>query len=155
MKRRRSRIALAALAAAGCVAGWEVMAGRDLVRFPADHTEGVHYATVMRGAIRQELYASRAAIDAAKSGQPFPSGTVITLADYREGRLHRYVVMEKRDGWGSEYPPDLRNGNWEYQVFAADRTPDRREDTARCFACHKSRAGDDFVWTADRMRAVP
>jgi len=29
--------------------------------------------------------------------------------------------MEKRTGWGSEYPEAKRNGEWEYQVFHADK----------------------------------
>ena len=58
-------------------------AGGDLVKFPEDHAEGVHYATVNRGNIREEIFTSRTAIDAVKNGQPIPSGTVITLVDYR------------------------------------------------------------------------
>jgi len=30
-----------------------------------------------------------------QNGQGLPSGTVITLVDYRDDVLHRYVVMEK------------------------------------------------------------
>ena len=29
--------------------------------------------------------------------------------------------MEKRDGWGTEYKDDIRNGEWEYQVFGPDK----------------------------------
>jgi len=35
------------------------------------------------------------------------------------GRLDRVVVMEKRTGWGAEYPDELRNGEWEYSDFNA------------------------------------
>ena len=30
--------------------------------------------------------------------------------------------MEKRTGWGTEYADDIRNGEWEYQAFKADKT---------------------------------
>ena len=59
-----------------------------------------------------------------------PSGTVITTVIYKAkldgdgnpvkdagGRyiksdLAAYAVMEKRTGWGTEYPPEKRNGEW-------------------------------------------
>jgi hypothetical protein len=80
---------------------WTALAGGELVVFPELYKEGVHYATVKRGNITEELFISRAAIDAAKKGQPLPSGTVITMEDHRDGKLFRYIVMEKRSGWGA------------------------------------------------------
>jgi hypothetical protein len=133
----------------------QAVAGGELVQFPENHADGVHYATVHRGSIRQELFTSRAAIDAAKRGQPLPSGTVITLVDYRDGAVFRYVVMEKRTGWGAAYPPEKRNGEWEYRAFKADRSADEAENLDRCFGCHKSQAQQDFVFTLDRMKSAP
>jgi hypothetical protein len=121
---------------------------------PENYAKGVHYATVNRGNIREELFTGRAAIDAVKKGQPLPSGTVITMEDYRDGKLSRYVVMEKRTGWGAEYPPDKRNGEWEFQAFNADKSVNRGENLDRCFACHKGQAKQDFVFTIDRMRST-
>jgi hypothetical protein len=63
------------------------------------------------GNLEEELFTSGAAIDAARQGQPIPSGTVTTLVDYRDGGLFRYVGMEKRTSWGAQYPPEKRNGN--------------------------------------------
>lgn len=136
------------------VMAWQAKAGRELVTFPENFAAGVHYATVPRGDIRQELYTSRAAIDAVKNGQPIPSGTAITLVDYRDGKLFRYVVMEKRTGWGADYPPEMRNGEWEFQAFNADMSVNQNENVGRCFSCHKSRERQDFVFTLDRMRSV-
>jgi hypothetical protein len=133
---------------------WRADAGRELVRFPETFADGIRYAIVPRGAIRQELYTSQAAIDAAKSGRPLPSGTVITLVDYRDGKLFRYVVMEKRTGWGGEYPPEQRNGEWEFQAFNADRSVNQNENIGRCFSCHKSQERQDFVFTLDRMKST-
>jgi len=141
------------LIVAAALAG-QALAGRDLVRFPESFAEGVRYAVVPRGGIRQELYTSRAAIDAAKKGEPLPSGTVITLVDYRDDKLYRYVVMEKRTGWGAEYAPGMRNGEWEYQAFNADKSVNRGDDVARCFSCHKSQEKQDFVFTYERMKGV-
>jgi len=47
----------------------QAMAGRELVRFPEKFEQGVHYATVERGSTREELYTSRAAINAQKKGR--------------------------------------------------------------------------------------
>ena len=91
----------AACCFAATVLSANALAGGELVGFPDEYANGVHYATVNRGEIREELFASPVAIQAVKSGKPIPSGTVITLVDYRDGRLFRYVVMEKRTGWGS------------------------------------------------------
>ncbi len=134
---------------------WEAWAGGELVTFPETYAEGVRYAVVNRGSIREEIFTSRAAIDAVKKGQPLPSGTVITLADYRDGALFRYVVMEKRTGWGAGYPPEKRNGDWEFQAFNADRSVNRTENLDRCFSCHKPKERQDFVHTLDQMKAAP
>jgi signal transduction histidine kinase len=77
-----------------------------------------------------------------KQDKVLPSGTVFTLVDYRDGKLFRYVVMEKRSGWGAEYPPEKRTGEWEFQAFNADRTVNRAENLDRCFSCHKAQAAN-------------
>jgi hypothetical protein len=66
------------LAVAVTFAG-QARAGGELVTFPENDAEGVRYAIVERGNLREEIYTSRAAIDAVKNGQPIPSGTVISL----------------------------------------------------------------------------
>jgi hypothetical protein len=133
---------------------WQARAGGELVTFPEHYAEGVLYAIVERGNLREEIYTSRAAIEAVQRGQPLPSGTVLTLVDSRDGKLFRYVVMEKRTGWGAEYPPEKRNGEWEFQAFRADKSVNDQEDLNRCFACHKSKAQQDFVWTFDQMKSA-
>lgn len=143
-------VALALSVAA--TAAWQAKAGRELVRFPENFTGGVQYATVSRGNLKEEIFTGREAIEAVKNGQPVPSGTVITLVDYRDGKLFRYVVMEKRTGWGLEYPPDVRNGEWEFQAFNSDRSVNENESVGRCFSCHKGQAQNDFVFTLDRMK---
>ena len=135
--------------------GWQATAGGDLVTFPETYAQGVNFATVKRGSTTEQLFTNRATIDAVKSGQPVPSGTVITMEDYRDGKLFRYFVMEKRAGWGAGYPPDKRNGEWEFQAFNADKSVNHNENLDRCFACHKSQERQDFVFTLDRMKGAP
>jgi len=142
------------LAIAAVLTTTSTLAGADsaFVKFPENYADGVLYATVERGNLKEEIYTSREAIDAVKKGEPIPSGTVITLVDYRSGTLFRYVVMEKRTGWGAGYSAEKRNGDWEFQAFNADKTVNGSEDMDRCFSCHKPKAEQDFVHTFDRMK---
>ena len=150
----------------------QVRAGGDLVKFPEAYDKGVLFTTVDRADNKQyrEVYTSPAAIDAAKKGQPLPDGTVITLVQYRaklgadgnpekdangrfiKGDLLAYTVMEKRKGWGAEYPDNIRNGEWEYQAFAADKQVNTKAKLEACFTCHKPLpANQDFVFLYNKM----
>ena len=129
----RSLLGTALALTAAAVIAWQAQAGRELVAFPENFADGVRYTTVTRGNIKEDIFTGRNAIDAAKAGKKLPSGTVITLLDYRDGKVFRYVVMEKRTGWGAEYPPEQRNGEWEFQAFNADKSVNQNEDVARCF----------------------
>jgi len=173
----RTHLTVAAIAAAAgtLVATGTVRAGGDKIAFPAEFDKGVLYTTVDRPDNKQfrELFTSRAAVDAAKKGQPLPNGTVITLVQYAakldaqgnpekdaNGRFIKtdtiagYGVMEKRAGWGTEYPENVRNGDWEYQVFKADKTPNTAAKLDACFACHKPEAKGDFVFSYDKMKTA-
>ena len=139
-----SRLAMIAAAlglTSGLTLGLSAFAGGDKVVFPDDWDKGVLYSTVDRYDVKQyrELWSTPAAVEAARKGEPIPSGTVLTLVQYKaqldaagipakddkgrfiKGDLIAYTVMEKRAGWGTEYPADLRNGEWEYQAFTADK----------------------------------
>jgi hypothetical protein len=143
-------------------------AGPDKIAFPAGYKSHVLYATVDRPDNKtvRELYASPEAARAANPGQPLPHGTVLTMEVYRanvddkgepvkdaSGRLTRtpelagIFVMEKRRGWGAEYPEALRNGQWEYARFTASGPPQPNLDTKPCFQCHKPMAHQDFVFS--------
>ena len=120
----------------------------------------------------RELYTSQAALDAARAGQPLPYGTVVVRVRYdvlldakgapvkdANGRLIKtkllgYGVMEKRAGWGAEYPETVRNGEWEYQPFTAGKVPNTKANVAACFACHRAVQKQDFVFSYDQMRAA-
>jgi len=61
-------------------------------------------------------------------------------------------VMEKRAGWGAEYPEAQRNGEWEYQAFRADRSPNPNANLTACFNCHKPQSGQDFVFSYEHLK---
>ncbi|MBM7694315.1 hypothetical protein JOC77_003776 [Peribacillus deserti] len=125
---------------------------RELVNFPENYDKGVNYTTVNRGDVREELYTSREAIEAVQKRKPIPDGTVITLEIYKDEELSEIFVMEKRNGWGDQNPPEMQNGDWLYQEFNGDKSVDYEEDIGRCFSCHANQERDDFVNTLDEMK---
>ena len=170
---KRKILAASLIAIGGLAAGVSVLhAGGDLVKYPEGFEKGVLYETVDRFDIKQhrELYASKAAVDAVRKGQPIPSGTVLTLVQYKakvddkgvpikgpdgkfvkDGGPLAFTVMEKRTGWGTEYPAELRNGEWEYQAFTADKKPNPKANLKACFECHKPHEKMDFVMSLARL----
>ncbi len=150
-------------------------AGPDKIQYPANWKDHVLYITVDRYDIKQhrELYAStQAAVDAMKAGQPLPDGTVLTLVQYKaqldaagmpvkdaKGRFTKgdfvaYTVMEKKAGYGTEYPPELRNGDWEYAVFNAEGKLNDKASYKACFECHKPHAKQDYVISLAAVRGI-
>ena len=154
------------------------VAGPEKVAFPAYQTH-VLYDVLDQpennadighaGKEVRELYVNPEALKNLKSGQPLPSGTVLSAPTFKavlndkgelvkdangrliRGRLDRIVVMEKRTGWGTEYPADLRNGEWEYGRFGPDGKPSANVNYNACFQCHKPKTELDFVFTLPQL----
>jgi hypothetical protein len=172
----RTQVTIASVAAAAAVlaAIIPVRAGGDKVAFPDNYAAGVLFTTVDRPDNKQfrEFYTSAAALDAAKKGEALPVGTVVTMLQYAakldpqgnpekdatgrfiKGNLIGYAVMEKRTGWGAEYPDNVRNGEWEYQNFKADKTVNPAANLTACFNCHKPLDKQDFVFLYDKMKTA-
>jgi len=171
--RRDFAIMTMVVTVAGLAAVVSVRAGGDKIAFPAEYAKGVVYMTLDRPENKQvrEYLTSQEAVDAAKKGAPLPNGTVITVVQYAaqldaqgnpakdaNGRFTKtsniigYTVMEKRTGWGAEYPETKRNGEWEYQAFRADKMPNPNANLDGCFNCHKPQATNDYVYSYDKMK---
>jgi plastocyanin len=157
---------LAALASRGS-------AGPDKIKYPEGWKDHVLYTIVDRYDVKQyrELYASTpAAVQAMKDGKPLPDGTVLTLVQYKaevdaagapikddkgrfkKGDMIAVAVMEKRAGWGTEYPAELRNGDWEYAVFSPAGALNDKANYKACFECHKPHEKQDFVISLAALR---
>lgn len=170
---RKLSAGTALIAAVGGLAlGVQVQASADNVAFPANYAEGVKWLVVDKADAKQvhELYAPPEAIEAARKGQPMPNGTVFTVVQYSaqldaqgnpvkgaDGRfvkseIRGFNAVEKRTGWGSEYPDTLRNGEWEYRAFTADEKPNENAKLTACFECHKPVADQDFVHAYDKLK---
>ena len=148
-------------------------AGPEKISFPTAWKDHVLYTVVDRYDVKQhrELYASTpAAVQAMKEGKPLPDGTVLTLVQYKaqldaagapvkdargrftKGDLIAFTVMEKRQGWGSEYPAELRNGEWEYAVFSPAGVLNEKANYKGCFECHKPHEKQDYVISLAALR---
>ena len=99
------------------------------------------------------------------AGQPFPNGTVMVMELYKakmdgdklatgmdgkpiKGDLAKVFVMEKEQGWGANFPDNLKNGDWAYAAYDANSKP-LMEDFTKCRACHMPAAQKDFVLKYD------
>jgi Cytochrome P460 len=168
---RRTHAALAAALSFAAVSIFlhgttSVSAQADKVAFPPYQTH-VLYDILDQPENKEvrELFVNPEAMKAVRAGQPVPSGTVFSAPTFKavlddkgemvrdsngrliRGRLDRVVVMEKRTGWGAQYPADLRNGEWEYAVFGPNGTLRAKANYAACFKCHQPQAKQDFVFS--------
>ena len=78
------------------------------VSFPEAYRDGVHYATVTRGNIREEIFTSPEAVAAAREGRTFPDGTVIMMEDYRGDELPPVHHHGKNARNGPRFPRPAR-----------------------------------------------
>ena len=152
-------------ATAGLLAAGMAQAGPELIKFPSDYLKGIKYQDVDRADVKQyrELYTQPEVIEAVRKGKPIPSGAVLTLVQWSveqddkgvpkkgpDGRFIKkdiinHTIMEKRTGWGAEYPESLRNGEWEYAVYGPTMAFNPKANYKACFECHKPHEKQDFV----------
>lgn len=145
---------------------------KSSVTFPENHRAGfTMYQTVNRPDINQVryLYANPVALQAAREGKPLPDGSVLVLeqhaaklgADkkpvvgangfYEAERFVAYAVMARNAGWGNGIPEMLRNEDWNYAVFTADKAMRPGVNQAECLACHKPLDKKSFTFSIDAL----
>jgi hypothetical protein len=118
----------------------------------------------------RHLYVNDVALKAAKEGKPTPNGAIFVLDVFtpkldasgkavagKDGNLEPdklafTTVMEMQAGWGKDIPDLLRNGDWNYGIFNADKTPRGAANLAECFACHKPLDKDDYLFSIKPLR---
>ncbi|HEY4214031.1 MAG TPA: cytochrome P460 family protein [Steroidobacteraceae bacterium] len=121
----------------------------------------VYHTESEDGAITRR-YANAVAWQAAKAGLPLPNGSILFQVSYATakdasdqevaGAVQSYSAMELRAGWGAAIPTLLRNGDWDYALFAADGTRRDQLNQAPCLACHKPQEANSYVFTLDKLR---
>ena len=98
-------------------------------------------------------YANKVALRSLREGRSLANGAAIVVANHSSARdVTSYAAMESRAGWGAELPLLLRNGDWDYAMFGADRARRDTLNQAPCLACHKPLAADSFVFTIKALR---
>ena len=146
---------------------------RSRMGFPAAFPNGFTlYDTVASDQGVAQRYANDVALQAARRGAPLPQGAVIIVANHAAqldaaqrpvldaqgralaGRVLSYAGMESRAGWGAAVPALLRNGDWDYALFGADRARRDTLNQAPCLACHQPLAADSHVFTLKTLAAV-
>src|SRR5437762_7854916 len=82
---KRPSVVVLVAAGALAVAASAIQAGPEKIAFPANYKDHVLYATLDRYDTKQyrELYGTPEAVRAAKEGKPIPSGSVLTLVQYK------------------------------------------------------------------------
>jgi len=150
------------------------------VVFPQDKESFVKYLAVSLPASKERglpaqvryYYANARAVEAAKAGKPLPEGSVLLQEVYNakldaagkpvaeaEGsfvpdKLVQYGVMARDTGWGDDIPEMLRNENWNYAIFNADKQRRPGVNQGECLACHKPLARTSYVFTAKELAAA-
>ena len=106
---------------------------------------------------------------AAKAGRPLPDGSVLfaevyaakldtdnkpavgTDGFYVADKLLAYTAMASGAGWGDDIPDLLRNANWNYAVFTADKQQRAGLNQADCLACHKPLDNVSYTFTLKQL----
>ena len=145
------------------------------VTFPEGYKDSfVRYHTINFPATKQvsHYYANRALVQAARQGKPVPDGAVllaevysakldsannpVTGSDgfYEPEKLVSYVAMATGKDWGKDFPEMLRNGNWNYAMFGADRQLRAGVNQAFCLGCHKQLDKESYLFTLKQLGAA-
>jgi cytochrome c553 len=117
-------------------------------------------------------WANDAAFAAAAGGQLLPDGSAIYIESWsaKKGadgkplvgsdghlvadRLRSVSAMASGTAWGADIPEMLRNGNWNYALFSADRTLRTEVNQAECLACHKPKASSSYLFLQRELAAA-
>jgi len=141
------------------------------VTFPEGYKESfTKYHTINFPATKQVryYYANKAAVAAAKAGKPLPDGSVLFVEVYAAkldgdkpvtggdgffvgDKLLLYTAMARDAGWGKDIPEMLRNDNWNYAIFTADKQYRPGVNQAECLACHKPLNNVSYTFTLKQL----
>lgn len=140
--------------------------------FPKDFPKGFTPYLTTNDAEKNTIaktYISTTGFQAAKASKALPDGTTIIVVhssakldankkpviekdgSWAVDKIVSYAGMETRTGWGNDIPELLRNANWSYGVFSADKAP-RPVNQAVCLACHKPEAAGEYVFSFKELR---
>jgi cytochrome c553 len=141
--------------------------------FPKDFPKGFTLYLTANDAeknVISQSFINNAAFAATKAGKPLPDATtIITIhahakldaakkpvvakdGSWTVDTIENYAGMETLAGWGKDIPELLRNGDWNYAVFGADKTA-KPVNQAVCLACHKPQAAVSYLFSFKELQA--
>jgi cytochrome c553 len=148
---------------------------KTYVTFPEGYKDSfVKYHTINFPATKQVRYyfANKVAVQAAKEGKPLPDGSYL-LAEVHAAKLDAeskpitgadgyyvadkpllYTAMARGPGWGKDIPEMLRNENWNYAIFALDKTYRPGVNQAECLGCHQPLGATSYTFTLKQLAAA-
>ena len=142
------------------------------VTFPDNYLQAfTHYTTInfpKRKQVRY-YYANETALTAARRGETLPDGSVLFVEIFKakldtdqkaimgadgfleKDKLVAFTAMEHQKGWGDAFPDMIRNNDWNYAVFNADKTLKSGVNQARCLVCHKPHVESSYVFSLKQL----
>jgi len=150
------------------------IAGPERVSFPKADLKGYMIYTIVNRRDKKwvrYLYANDLAIKGARQSGKLPDGSKLIMETYTaklndKGELLEdangnfikdtfvaYGLMEKRAGWGKDYPEKIRNGDWDYSVILPDKSHKAGVKVEKCLVCHSEKVGaeNDYTFTFDAL----
>jgi cytochrome c553 len=145
------------------------------VTFPEGYQSSfTKYHTISFPATKQVRYyfANPVAVKAAKEGKDLPNGSYLFAEVYSAklgadgapvkgadgqfvaDKLVAYTAMGRDAGWGKDIPDMLRNEEWNYAVFAADKQRRTAANQAECLGCHKPLDKTSYTFTIKELATV-
>jgi cytochrome c553 len=109
-------------------------------------------------------YVNQTALEAVRADRPLPDGSFIIVGTFSaaldaqgnpvkgpDGHFVpkepvNFTAMAREAGWGESVPALLRDENWNFGSFRADRTPNTGSQ-AGCLACHGPQAKTSYLFT--------
>jgi hypothetical protein len=70
-------------------------------------------------------------------------------------KLVGYTAMGRDTGWGKDIPDMLRNEEWNYAVFTAEKQHRPGINQAECLACHKPLDKVSYTFTLEQLAKAP
>jgi cytochrome c553 len=116
-----------------------------------------------------QAYVNAVGLKAAKEGKPLPDGTQIIIvksvpkmdADkkpisgkdglWQTEKIAIFEGMEARANWGKDIPELIRNQDWNYALFNADKSP-KEVNQAICLTCHLPVASQGYVFGLKKLQ---
>jgi cytochrome c553 len=133
------------------------------------------YHTISFPATKQVRYyfANPVALKAAKDRKDLPNGSYL-FAEVHSAKLGEdgapvkgadgqfvadklvgYTAMGRDAGWGKDIPDMLRNEEWNYAVFTAEKQHRPGINQAECLACHKPLDKVSYTFTLEQLAKAP